>query len=151
MISGVVFRKLKPICDERGMLTEILRADWENFAGFGQAYITTAYPGVVKAWHWHKDQTDNLCVISGMAQVALYDRREDSPTHGEAMTFFLGEKNFGLLTIPPLVVHGFKNIGATEVVVLNLPNRLFNYDRPDEERLPADSAEIPYSWGRVNR
>jgi len=67
------------------------------------------------------------------------------------MTFFLGEKNFGLLTIPPLVVHGFKNIGATEVVVLNLPNRLFNYDRPDEERLPADSAEIPYSWGRVNR
>jgi len=130
---------------------EILRTDWDNFAGFGQAYITSAYPGVVKAWHWHEEQTDNFCVVCGMAQVALYDRRDDSSTHGETMTFFMGEKNFGLLSIPPRVAHGFKNIGTVEVVVLNLPNRLYDYEHPDEGRLPPDTPEIPYNWQLVNQ
>jgi len=151
VIEGAAFRKLNPIPDERGFLMEILRVDWESFAGFGQAYITTAYPGVVKAWHAHKDQTDNFCVVSGMAKVVLYDNRKDSPTKGEIEEYFLGDRNFGLLTIPPLVLHGFKNIGKREVVVLNLPNRLYSYEEPDEIRMPFDSDEIPYDWGRANR
>jgi len=151
MISGVTLRKLSPICDERGFLLEILRVDWNSFAGFGQAYLTTAYPGVVKAWHAHRDQTDNFCVLRGMAKVVLYDGREQSPTRGEVNEFFLGEHNFALLTIPPLVMHGFKNIGASEVLVLNLPNRLYNYEDPDELRLPYDTPEVPYNWERKNR
>ncbi|OGK08670.1 MAG: dTDP-4-dehydrorhamnose 3,5-epimerase [Candidatus Riflebacteria bacterium RBG_13_59_9] len=151
MISGVVLRKLSPICDERGFLMEIQRVDWESFAGFGQAYITTAYPGIIKAWHAHRDQTDNFCVLRGMAKVVLYDGREDSSTKGEINEFFFGESNFGLLTIPPQVMHGFKNIGTDAVVILNLPNRLYNYEGPDEIRLPFDTDEIPYRWKPVNR
>ena len=54
MIDGVMIKKLKVIADERGRLMEILRADDEMFTGFGQVYMTTAYPGVVKGWHYHK-------------------------------------------------------------------------------------------------
>jgi dTDP-4-dehydrorhamnose 3,5-epimerase len=146
VIEGARFRQLKTIPDERGFLMEILRADWENFAGFGQAYITTAHPGIIKAWHSHRHQTDNFCVISGRAKVALYDGREDSPTKGELNEYILGEGNFGLVTIPPLVHHGFMCLSEVAAMVLNLPNRLYNYEEPDELRLPHDTDKILYDW-----
>ena len=45
-------KKLTVNVDERGRLMEILRNDDENFECFGQVYMTTAYPGVTKAWHF---------------------------------------------------------------------------------------------------
>ena len=77
MIDGVETKKLRVIPDERGWLMEILRNDDEIYHEFGQVYITTAYPEVVKAWHMHKKQTDNFTCIHGMMKVALYDARED--------------------------------------------------------------------------
>jgi len=146
VIAGAFRRNLNPIRDERGFLVEILRCDWENFLGFGQAYITTALPGVVKAWHYHRMQTDNFCVITGEAKIALYDARAESPTFREIEEFIVSGKELMLITIPPMVYHGFKNIGEEEVYLLNIPNRLYNYEEPDEYRLPADTPEIPYSW-----
>ena len=58
MIEGVRIKRLSVHADERGFLMEILRSDDEVFERFGQVYLTTAYPGVVKAWHMHKKQTD---------------------------------------------------------------------------------------------
>jgi dTDP-4-dehydrorhamnose 3,5-epimerase len=146
VISGVVLRKLNPIADGRGYLMEILRADWDSFAGFGQAYLTACYPGIIKAWHAHREQTDHFCVMRGDAKVVLYDGREGSPTHGEINEFYIGERNPALLTIPPLVMHGFCALGGGDCVILNLPNRLYNYAQPDELRLPPDTPDIPYSW-----
>ena len=83
MIDGVMIKKLKVIADERGRLMEILRADDEMFTGFGQVYMTTAYPGVVKGWHYHKRQSDNMAVVRGMMKIVLYDGREGSKTSGE--------------------------------------------------------------------
>jgi len=60
MIEGVIIKKLKVIPDERGRLMEILRADDEMFERFGQVYLTTAYPGAVKGWHYHRKQSDNM-------------------------------------------------------------------------------------------
>ena len=71
MIDGILIKKLKVIPDERGRLMEILRCDDEMFRSFGQVYLTTAYPGVVKGWHYHKKQFDNMTVIKGMMQASL--------------------------------------------------------------------------------
>ena len=88
MIEGVRVKKLKVIPDERGRLMEMLRADDDLFVKFGQVYMTTAYPGVVKGWHYHKKQIDNMVVIKGMMKVVLYDSRKDSKTRGEVNEFF---------------------------------------------------------------
>jgi len=88
MIDGVRVKKLKVIPDERGRLMEMLRADDDLFVKFGQVYMTTAYPGVVKGWHYHKKQIDNMVVIKGMMKVVLYDSRKDSKTRGEVNEFF---------------------------------------------------------------
>ena len=79
MIEGVKTKNLKVVPDERGWLMEILRNDDEIFQSFGQVYLTTAYPDVVKAWHYHKKQTDNFTCIKGMMKVALYDDRAGLP------------------------------------------------------------------------
>jgi len=146
MIEGVKVKKLNPIPDERGWLMEILRCDDEIFEKFGQVYITTAYPGVVKAWHYHKLQTDNFTCIKGMMKVALYDARENSKTYREINEFFIGEKNPLLIKVPPMVYHGFKAIGDETAYFLNIPTLPYNRKEPDEYRLPPDTKEIPYDW-----
>src|SRR3972149_4869041 len=91
LIHGAMIKPIKVMPDESGRLMEILRSDAPIVKKFGQAYLTTAYPGVVKAWHYHKKQTDHFCVVKGMAKVVLYDTRQDSPTKGELNEFFMGE------------------------------------------------------------
>ena len=151
MINGVKTRQLKTNCDERGMVMELFRSDWGEFAKFGQSYITTAYPGAIKAWHFHEKQTDTFCCIKGMVKVVLFDNRENSPTRGEINEYFIGEKNYLLIQIPPDVYHGFKCISEYEAIVINHPTETFNYEKPDEYRLPAHTDKIPYSWERKDR
>ncbi len=146
MIKDVRTKPLKVIPDERGRLMEALRSDDELFIKFGQAYITTAYPGVVKGWHYHKIQTDHFVAIRGMFKVVLYDDRKDSPTRGEVNEFFMGMHNPILLQIPPMVLHGFKAIGTEEAIMLNMPTEVYRYDAPDEFRVDPRSPEIPYDW-----
>src|SRR5512138_391504 len=99
MIDGVVLKPLRVIPDERGRLMEIFRNDDELFTKFGQVYLTTAYPGVVKGWHLHREQTDHMAVVKGMMKIVLHDDREGSPTRGETQEFFIGEHRPSLLRI----------------------------------------------------
>ncbi len=151
VIQGVKIKKLKVIPDERGRLMEMLRADDELFVKFGQVYLTAAYPGVVKGWHYHKKQYDNFVCVRGMMKVVLYDSREDSPTKGEVNEFFLGEQNPILVQIPPYVFHGFKCVSDHEAIIINTPSEPYHYDDPDEFRVPAHDPSIPYDWGRKDR
>ena len=146
MIERVIVQQLRLIADERGWLMEVLRSDWDLFEQFAQAYVTAAYPRVVKAWHMHRGQIDNIACVRGMVKLVLCDGRKNSKTRGEINEFVIGEKNPLLVKIPAEVWHGFKNIGEEIVIVVNLPTSLYNYKNPDEQRLPPDTKEIPYDW-----
>ena len=147
IIEGVLTRQLKPILDERGYLQECFRSDWPSFRKFGQAYITVAFPNVVKAWHLHKIQTDNMICLLGNGKLVLSDNRKESTTYQKVNEFFFGEKKPLLITIPPNVWHGFKAIANKMIMVLNVPTEVYNYTEPDEYRLPYDTEEIEYDWG----
>jgi len=146
MIDGVKVKKLKLIPDERGRLMEILRSDEPIFQKFGQVYMTTAKPGVVKAWHFHKKQDDHFTCISGKMRLALYDAREGSPTRGEVNEFTVSLDDPMLVVIPKGVYHGFKGVSDTEAVVINVPTEAYNAKEPDEYRLDAYDNDIPYDW-----
>jgi dTDP-4-dehydrorhamnose 3,5-epimerase len=146
LIDGVKIQKLNPILDERGYLQECFRSDWETFEKFGQAYITVAFPNVVKAWHSHKIQTDNMVCIQGNGKLVLCDDRKNSPTYMKINEIYFGEKNPILVSIPPNIWHGFKAMGGEKIMVLNVPTELYNYEEPDEYRLPYDSPKINYNW-----
>lgn len=146
LIEGVKIKKLKSIPDERGQLMEILRNDDELFRKFGQVYMTTAYPGVIKAWHYHKKQTDNFTLIKGMAKIVLFDNRPDSPTKGMINEFLLDMHNPLLIQIPEMIYHGFKCVSDEEVIILNIPTEIYNYEDPDEFRIDPHNNDIPYDW-----
>jgi len=148
MIEGVIIKQLKVIPDERGRLMEILREDDEMFRRFGQVYVTTACPGVVKGWHYHKKQYDNMAVVKGMMKVVLYDGRLESRTYGEVNEYFAGEHNPILIHIPPYVYHGFKCISEEEAMVVNTPTEPYDYREPDEFRVHPHDNDIPYEWSR---
>jgi dTDP-4-dehydrorhamnose 3,5-epimerase len=147
-IAGVKTKTLRQIPDERGWLLEILRVDEpELFEKFGQVYVSATYPGVVKAWHYHKFQTDNFACVAGMVKLVLVDTREDSPTNGVVNEFFLGSLNPTLVQVPNLVYHGWKCISLEPSLVVNLTTEPYNREQPDEYRLdPHDT--LPYDWSR---
>lgn len=146
MIEGIKIKQLKANADERGFLQEILRSDEGFFEGFGQIYISLNYPGVVRAWHYHKKQVDFITIIKGMAKVVAYDSRKDSPTFGEVNEFFVGEQNRILIRIPELVMHGYKTTGIEPCIILNMPTRCYDRGQPDEYRVPPHDNDIPYDW-----
>jgi dTDP-4-dehydrorhamnose 3,5-epimerase len=150
-IHDVRIKELRAIPDERGRVMEILRCDDPIFEKFGQLYMTTVYPGVVKAWHFHKRQADNLTVVKGSLKLVLYDDRPDSPTRGQLMELFPAEHNPILVHVPPLVYHGFKGVGMEETIVVNCPTLPYDRNAPDEFRLDAHTTQIPYDWSRKDR
>ena len=147
MIEGVKVKKLKVLPDDRGRLMEILRADDEIFGRFGQVYMTTAFPGVVKAWHYHKKQTDNFTCIKGIMRLGLYDGREGSPTFGNIEEYIISMDDPMLVQIPAGVYHGFKCVSKDEAIVINTVTEPYDRENPDEYRLDAYDNDIPFDWG----
>jgi len=150
-IDGVQTKTLRVIPDERGRLMEILRCDDPIFRQFGQVYMTSVYPGAVKAWHYHKLQYDHLAVVKGMLKLVLYDARPGSATLGQLQELFIGDQNPLLVQIPPMVYHGFKGIGLDETLVINCTTEPYNRAEPDEYRLDPHTPQIPYDWARKDR
>jgi dTDP-4-dehydrorhamnose 3,5-epimerase len=147
-IEGVKLKPLKMIPDERGWLMEILRADEADlFTKFGQVYVSATYPGVVKAWHFHRVQVDNFACLAGMIKLVLVDTREGSPTNGAVNEFFIGTEQRLLVQIPALVYHGWKCISTEMSMVLNVPSEPYHYNDPDEYRL-VPHGTLPYDWTR---
>ena len=150
-LAGVAFRPTRPVPHEDGHVTEVARADWQVIGGpLEQVHITTTFAGRVRAWGLHQYSTDRLFVVSGLVRIVLFDGRRESPTVGKLNEFVVSEKNPGLLIVPPNVYHGWKNIGTTEAIIINMPKRAYDYEQPDALDLPWDSDSareiIPYVW-----
>lgn len=148
MLEDVKITDLKRICDERGSIWHMLRCDSEHFEKFGEIYFATIYPGVIKGWHEHTEQTQNYAVIAGMIKLVLYDNRVNSPTYKKLAEVFVGDENYKLVTIPPGIVNGYKSITPDRAIVANcatLPHRSGEMIRYD----PQESF-IDYSWDVKN-
>jgi dTDP-4-dehydrorhamnose 3,5-epimerase len=127
------------------------RADWGlTEAPVVQVNLTTTFPGRIRAWGIHCLTVDRLFAATGSFCIVCYDGRRGSPTFGCVNEFMLGERNQGLVVIPPGVYHGWKNIGADEATIVSMPSELYNHDGPDRWELPWDSDAarrmIPYQW-----
>jgi dTDP-4-dehydrorhamnose 3,5-epimerase len=171
MIPGVLIKDLKVIPDERGRLQVILRNDEPCFTQFGQVYITTVYPGVVKGWHSHRKQTDYICCIAGMIKLVLCKmepcKAVDSigpetsvfyqgiemkavprTIKADIQELFIGVHNPKLIVIPPGILHGWKCISDHEATVLCVTSEPYDNMDPDEQRVDPHENNIPYQWER---
>jgi len=149
MIDGVLIHPLRQIPDERGKIMHMLRANDPYFEKFGEIYFSTVYPGVVKGWHLHKEMTLNYAVPMGTIKLVLYDEREESPTRGELNELFIGEGNYVLVKVPPMVWNGFKGIGVMPALVANCAT--IPHDPNEISHLDPHHNHIPYNWDIVHK
>jgi dTDP-4-dehydrorhamnose 3,5-epimerase len=150
MFNGVEVKELKPLTDNRGFLMEILRGSDKikegGSAAFGQYYLMTVNPGVIKGKHFHKLQIDHMTAIKGHAVLHLEDGREGSPTKGQKEKIVFGEGAWKLVKIPPGVWHSVENTGTDVVYIINYVTREYDHKDPDEYRAEFDIDDRTTLW-----
>lgn len=152
LIQGVEIEPVTQFPDERGLFAELFRLGEPGIArdfdaangSHVQMSFTISYPGVIKAIHYHFEQTDLWAPLAGMFQVLLGDLRESSPTCGKLNTVFIGARRLWKLRIPPGVAHGYRVVGTEAGMLVYATNRIYN--PRDEGRIPFDDPGINYDW-----
>ena len=147
LIDGVFTREVRNVVTANGVTTELLRADWGLVDGHVEQAIHVALRGgALSAWHQHRNRWDYVFVVGGHIRIVLHDPREDSPTRGQVDVFHLSPARPTLLGVPPWIWHGVQNLSNDQSMFVNLFNREYDYEDPDEWRLPPDTDEIPYEF-----
>ncbi|HEY6391311.1 MAG TPA: dTDP-4-dehydrorhamnose 3,5-epimerase family protein [Bryobacteraceae bacterium] len=148
LIAGVRLAPYALWPDDRGYFLEVTRIGHGLAADFPkdstQVSAALSYPGTIKAFHFHRHQTDCWAPVQGMFQVALVDLRKGSATFGVRNTIYLGTLRPWQLLIPPGVGHGYKVIGSAPGFLVYLTDRF--YDPQDEGRISYDDEGIHYDW-----
>jgi len=148
LIAGVEIAPFALWPDDRGYFLEVARLGQGLVAAFpaesSQVSAALNYPGIIKAFHFHKFQTDYWVAAAGLLQVALVDLRSDSATFGKKNTLYVGALRPWQVVIPPGVAHGYKVIGEQPSVLVYITNR--QYDPKDEGRIPYNDTSIAYDW-----
>jgi dTDP-4-dehydrorhamnose 3,5-epimerase len=148
LIEGVKCAPFEVWPDDRGYFIEVQRIGKGLAAHFPPATTQVSaarnYPGIIKAFHLHKHQTDCWTPAAGMLQVALIDLRPDSKTFGSRNTLYVGQLRPWQILIPPGVAHGYKVIGLEPSMLVYATDRF--YDPADEGRIPHNDADLNYDW-----
>jgi len=147
-IEGVVIRDLRKFKDGRGWLAELFRHDElaEVFYPV-MAYVSSTEPGITRGPHEHVDQADLFCFIGpSNFKLRMWDNRKNSETYNNVMTLIVGQDNPKSALVPAGVVHVYQNVGETNGIVINCPNRLYmgpgKRQRIDEIRHEDDPGTI---------
>ena len=143
-IQGVDIVELKRFGDDGGSLTELGRLTAGMHAalpGFEvkQVNYSEMDPGVIKAFHLHRRQTDVWFIPpSDKMLLVLVDVRAGSPTDKVIRRLPMGDGVSRLVRIPPGVAHGVKNIGAARGRIIYFVDVQFQASptEGDEGRLP---------------
>lgn len=148
LIHGVRVHPFDLWPDDRGYFLEVVRMAQGLAADFPrettQVSAALSYPGTIKAFHFHRHQTDLWVPSAGMFQVALVDLRPGSDTFGRKNTFYAGVLRPWQILIPPGVGHGYKVIGEIPGMLVYVTNQLYN--PRDEGRIPYNDPAIQYDW-----
>jgi dTDP-4-dehydrorhamnose 3,5-epimerase len=148
LIDGVRVHPYPLWPDDRGYFLEVARIGQGLVGQFPkdstQVSAALSYPGTIKAFHFHRHQTDCWVPSQGMLQVALVDLRKQSPTFGARNTLYLGTLRPWQLLIPPGVAHGYKVIGTGPALLIYITDRF--YAPQDEGRIPYNDPQIQYDW-----
>ncbi len=148
LIEGVSCREVRHIVTANGVTTELFRDDWGVLDGEVQQAIHVALRGgAISAWHQHRGRWDLVFPLAGHLRFVLHDPREESSTQGQVDVLHLSPQRPMLVSIPPYVWHGVQNLSTDTSSFVNFFDRSYDYEDPDEWRLPLDSPEIPYRFG----
>lgn len=148
LIEGVSLRTFDLWPDDRGYFLEVARLGKGLSAAFPpettQISAALSYAGTIKAFHFHRHQTDLWVPAQGMFQVVLVDLRPGSRTFGHKNTMYTGALKPWQILIPPGVGHGYKVIDKSAGMLVYITDRTYN--PADEGRIAYNDPSIAYDW-----
>ncbi|HZL57214.1 MAG TPA: dTDP-4-dehydrorhamnose 3,5-epimerase family protein [Bryobacteraceae bacterium] len=148
LIAGVKCQPFALWPDDRGYFLEVQRTGQGLAKDFPKdsTQISAAlnYPGIIKAFHFHRHQTDCWTPAAGLFQVVLIDLRPESPSFGWRNTIYVGHLRPWQILIPPGIAHGYKVIGTAPSVLIYATDRFYN--PADEGRIPHNDSALNYDW-----
>ena len=128
--------------DDRGFFCELYRADWSSFFSepFVQVNLSLSYPGIIRAWHRHaRGQIDYFVVVQGSLRICSFDFGT-----GALEEVVATDRKLQVVRVPGSLYHGTMAVGNQPALTIYGTTRLYDYDDPDEERLPwNDSSVVP--------
>jgi len=122
----------------------MMRCDSAAYDKFGEIYFSVINSGFVKAWKKHLKMTQNITVPIGSITLVVYDDRAESRTCGVVEEFAIGEDNYSLIRIPPLVWYGFKGVSRVPALIANCAD--YPHDPDEVIRYKENDERIPYQW-----
>jgi dTDP-4-dehydrorhamnose 3,5-epimerase len=124
----------------------MINKESETFIGFGEFYFSKINQGVVKAWKYHKEITQNFCVPYGRIKLVFWDERQGSPSLGKLDEVILDDsQHYQLLTVPPGLWYGFTGLSDGHAILANLINQ--RHDPAESLNVPVEEAKfINYQW-----
>lgn len=143
-IAGVEIVELGNVLTRSGSMLELFRKDWPKVRiAVQQVNWVQLSPNGVTDWHRHTQQIDHLIGVGGVIKLALWDGREGSPTHDQNDIIRLGALRPLLVIIPPGVWHALRNESGEPAGYINVIDRLYDYEDPDNWRLSPDVSGVP--------
>lgn len=151
MIDGVFLTPLKRITHPKGDVFHAMKCMDPGYSSFGEAYFSTIYGGLVKAWKCHFCMTLNLVCMVGKIHFVLYDGREKSPTYGHFMEATLSPENpelYRRITIPPGVWMAFVGVDDSKNMLLNIAD--IPHDPTEQVNIPIEESDIKFDFTKIN-
>jgi len=107
--------------DERGSLSELLKSQQ-----FGQIFVSTTHPGIIRGNHYHNTKTEKFIVIKGKGLIRFRDIRSD-----QIISYEVNGHQPEIVDIPPGYTHSIENIGVDDMITLFWASQLFDQENPD--------------------
>lgn len=139
MIDGVTITPLQQFSDYRGKVMKFAYSTAAN----NEAYFSVIHPGMVKAWHLHKEMDLNYVCVYGKVLLVLKQMQANKPL--VTMEICLSPDDYKLVHIPAGIYNGFKGLGTTDSIIANLasiPHR-------DDEIIRFPVKYFQFDWFRI--
>jgi len=130
-IPQIQIKPLKIFKDEEGSAFETLRSDDPIFGGdFGQNFISTTNPGVIKGLHKHDNLTEYTTCLKGNI---LYVAIKETPEGPIIQKVPMGEDNMVLVKNAPGIWHGYIVLPGDDAIILYTMDKPYDSNNIDQE------------------
>ena len=137
ILNKIKIQRLKIIKITAGNIMRILKKKNLTKGGFGEAYFSKIKFRSIKAWKYHKKMFLNLIVPVGKVKFVFYSEQDN-----RFRVIEIGEKKYSRITVPPKIWFGFKGIGKSESIILNITNIEHN----PKEIMRRKKNQIKFQW-----
>ena len=137
ILNKIKVQRLKIIKIPAGNIMRILKKKNLTKGGFGEAYFSKIKFRSIKAWKYHKKMFLNLTVPVGKVKFVFYSEKDN-----RFRVIEIGEKKYSRITVPPKIWFGFKGIGKSESIILNITNIEHN----PKEIIRRKKNQIKFKW-----